>query len=69
MYALATGMLALELAPGLAPMAFLYALGFGFTAGLGFWQSERRQAGDRRPPAFAEGRQTTDDGWQVTSGG
>ena len=40
-YALVTGMLALELAPGLAPMAFLYALGFGYTAALGFWQSDR----------------------------
>ena len=40
-YALVTGMLALQLAPPLAPMAFIYALGFGFTAGLGFWQADR----------------------------
>ena len=38
-YALATGLLAVELAPELAPFTFLYALGFGFTAVLGFWQS------------------------------
>jgi len=40
-YALVTGMLALQLAPALAPMAFIYALGFGYTAGLGFWQADR----------------------------
>jgi hypothetical protein len=39
-YALVTGLLALELAPGLAPFVFLYALGFGYTAALGFWQSD-----------------------------
>ncbi|MCC6187754.1 MAG: glycosyltransferase [Anaerolineales bacterium] len=39
-YALVTGMLALELAPALAPMAFIYVLGFGATAALGFWQSD-----------------------------
>ena len=38
-YALVTGLLALTRAPGLAPMAFLYALAFGVTAALGFWQS------------------------------
>jgi cellulose synthase/poly-beta-1,6-N-acetylglucosamine synthase-like glycosyltransferase len=45
-YALVTGMLALELAPGIAPFIFLYALGFGFTAALGFAQAntvEQRQ--------------------------
>jgi cellulose synthase/poly-beta-1,6-N-acetylglucosamine synthase-like glycosyltransferase len=40
-YALVTGMLALELARGLAPFIFLYALGFGYTAMLGFLQSDR----------------------------
>ncbi len=40
-YALVTGALAMELAPGLAPFMFLYAAGFGFTAALGFWQSDR----------------------------
>jgi len=39
-YALVTGLLALELAPGMAPFIFLYALGFGYTAGLGFYQSD-----------------------------
>lgn len=39
-YALVTGLLALELAPGMAPFIFLYALGFGFTALLGLWQSD-----------------------------
>jgi hypothetical protein len=39
-YALVTGMLALELARGLAPFIFLYALGFGFTAALGFMQAD-----------------------------
>ncbi|MCC7362585.1 MAG: glycosyltransferase [Anaerolineales bacterium] len=47
-YALVTGMLALQLAPPLAPMAFIYALGFGFTAGLGFWQADR---GEQRKAA------------------
>ena len=45
-YALVTGMLALELAHGLAPFIFLYAIGFGFTAALGFAQAhvvEQRQ--------------------------
>ena len=40
-YALVTGLLALELAPGMAPFVFLYALGFGYTAALGFWQADR----------------------------
>jgi hypothetical protein len=39
LYALATGLLAVEMAPGLAPFIFLYALSFGYTAVLGFWQS------------------------------
>jgi cellulose synthase/poly-beta-1,6-N-acetylglucosamine synthase-like glycosyltransferase len=39
LYALATGLLALDLAPGLAPLICLYALGFGYTAGLEFWQA------------------------------
>jgi cellulose synthase/poly-beta-1,6-N-acetylglucosamine synthase-like glycosyltransferase len=39
LYALATGLLAAEQTPGLAPFIFFYALGFGFTAALGFWQS------------------------------
>lgn len=39
LYACATGLLALELAPSLAPLIFLYALGFGYTAGLGLWES------------------------------
>jgi len=39
LYALATGLLALDLAPGLAPFVFLYALGFGCTAALAFWQN------------------------------
>jgi hypothetical protein len=39
-YALVTGLLALELARGVAPFAFLYALGFGYTAALGLWQSD-----------------------------
>jgi len=38
-YALATGLLALDLAPGLAVFLFIYALGLGYTAGLGLWQS------------------------------
>jgi cellulose synthase/poly-beta-1,6-N-acetylglucosamine synthase-like glycosyltransferase len=38
-YALATCLLAVELAPELVPFTALYALGFGFTAILGFWQS------------------------------
>ncbi len=38
-YALATCLLAIELAPELVPFTALYALGFGFTAVLGFWQS------------------------------
>ncbi len=42
-YALVTGMLALQLAPALAPMAFIYALGFGYTAALGFWQADRQE--------------------------
>jgi cellulose synthase/poly-beta-1,6-N-acetylglucosamine synthase-like glycosyltransferase len=39
-YAFVTAMLALELAPGLAPVIFLYALGFGYTAALGFMQAD-----------------------------
>ncbi len=39
LYALATGLLAVELAPGLAPFIFLYALGFGYTAAVGLRQS------------------------------
>lgn len=39
-YAFVTAMLALELAPGLAPMIFLYALGFGYTAALDFIQAD-----------------------------
>lgn len=38
-YALATCLLAIELAPELVPFTALYTLGFGFTAVLGFWQS------------------------------
>ncbi len=38
-YAFVTGMLATELARGLAPFFFLYALGFGYTAVLGFMQA------------------------------
>ena len=44
LYALATSLLATELAPDLAPFIFLCALGFGYTAALGFWQA----AGPRR---------------------
>jgi cellulose synthase/poly-beta-1,6-N-acetylglucosamine synthase-like glycosyltransferase len=40
-YALVTAMLAVQWAPPLAPMAFIYALGFGYTAALGFWQADR----------------------------
>ncbi len=39
-YAFVTAMLALELARGLAPVIFLYALGFGYTAALGFIQAD-----------------------------
>jgi len=39
-YAFVTAMLALELAPGLAPVIFIYALGFGYTAALGFMQAD-----------------------------
>ena len=39
LYALAVALLALDLAPGLAPFIFLYALGFGYTGGLGVWES------------------------------
>ena len=38
-YALATGLLALELAPGVAVFLFMYALGLGYTGALGLWQS------------------------------
>lgn len=38
-YALATCLLAIELAPELVPFTALYTVGFGFTAVLGFWQS------------------------------
>lgn len=38
-YALATCLLAIELAPELVPFTALYTLGFGFTAVLSFWQS------------------------------
>ena len=40
-YGFGTGYLALFMAPALAPFIFMYALGFGFTAVLGFWQSGR----------------------------
>jgi cellulose synthase/poly-beta-1,6-N-acetylglucosamine synthase-like glycosyltransferase len=40
-YALLTGLLAVELRSGLATMAFVYALAFGYTAALGFLQAER----------------------------
>jgi hypothetical protein len=46
-YAVVTGLLALELAPGMAPFAFLYTLGFGYTAALGFWQGERARKRER----------------------
>ncbi len=39
LYALATGLLALERAPGFAPVLGLYALSFGATAACGFWES------------------------------
>ena len=39
LYAFATGLLAVERMPGLAPFLFIYTLGFGYTAILGFWQS------------------------------
>jgi len=39
-YAFVTAMLALELARGLAPVIFLYAIGFGYTAALGFLQAD-----------------------------
>jgi cellulose synthase/poly-beta-1,6-N-acetylglucosamine synthase-like glycosyltransferase len=51
-YALVTGALALQLAPGLAPFVFLYAAGFAFTAALGFWQSDvapQAEAGQVEP--------------------
>ncbi len=47
-YALVTGLLALELAPGLAPFVCLYALGFGYTAALGFWQSDPQRLRQRK---------------------
>ncbi len=47
-YALVTGLLALELAPGLAPFIFLYALGFGYTAAMGFWQSDPQRLRQRK---------------------
>lgn len=40
LYALVTGLLAMELAPAMVPFACLYLLGFGFTAALGVWQSD-----------------------------
>jgi cellulose synthase/poly-beta-1,6-N-acetylglucosamine synthase-like glycosyltransferase len=39
-YAFVTGMLATELAPSLAPVMFIYAIGFGYTAALGFLQAD-----------------------------
>lgn len=39
LYAAATGLLALERAPGLAPMLCLYALGFGGVAALSLWEA------------------------------
>jgi cellulose synthase/poly-beta-1,6-N-acetylglucosamine synthase-like glycosyltransferase len=39
-YAFVTGMLALDLARGLAAVFFLYALGFGYSAMLGFLQAD-----------------------------
>jgi glycosyltransferase involved in cell wall biosynthesis len=45
LYALAVTLLAIELAPGLAPFLALCALGFGYTAALGFWQSGWRLGG------------------------
>lgn len=48
MYALATGLLALERAPALAPALFLYALGFGTVAVRSLWE-----AGGRRPRLLA----------------
>jgi hypothetical protein len=53
-YGLVTGLLALELAPGMAPMAFLYAVAFGYTAVMGLWPVERAQpraaANQQTPP-------------------
>jgi hypothetical protein len=68
-YALLTGLLALERVPALAPMAFIYALGFGYTAALGFWQSRpalgwgarRPQGKDRRPRRPAARRAPSDE--------
>ena len=53
-YALVTGLLALELAPGMAPLVFLYALGFGCTAALGFWQSDPARQGKSKSPEPAQ---------------
>jgi hypothetical protein len=39
LYALATGFVALERVPSMAPFIFIQAAGFGFTAAIGFWQS------------------------------
>jgi len=39
LYAFATGFVALERVPTMAPFIFIQAIGFGFTAALGFWQS------------------------------
>jgi hypothetical protein len=38
-YTALTTLAALERAPGLAPFMALYAIGFGYTASLGLWQS------------------------------
>ncbi|MGH2522650.1 MAG: hypothetical protein ACRDH2_09125, partial [Anaerolineales bacterium] len=51
MYALATGLLAVERTPGLAPFIFLYALGFGYTAVLGFLESGGLRAMEWQVPA------------------
>lgn len=55
-YALFTGLLALERMPALAPMAFIYALGFGYTAALGIWHSRPALGWGRRGPAGKDRR-------------
>jgi cellulose synthase/poly-beta-1,6-N-acetylglucosamine synthase-like glycosyltransferase len=39
LYAFATGLIAIERAPSLTPVMFIYTLAFGCTAALGFWES------------------------------
>jgi hypothetical protein len=43
LYALATGLLALERAPALAPALLLYTLGFASVAARGLWETRGRR--------------------------